>query len=73
MNSNGRVVARINGNNITCLDNDDNNGCGCGCSNSGLNLASGNGNIALTEGNILTTSDNFSNCGFGRNNRYIRF
>ena len=75
LNSNGRVVARINGNNITCIDNNDSScGCGCnnGCNNSGVNLISDNGNIALTDGNILNTSDN-SNCGCGRNNRYRRY
>ena len=70
-NSNGRVVARINGNNITCIDNNDNNSCGCGCNNSGVSLVSDNGNIALSEGNLSTTSD--SNCGCGRNNRYRRY
>ena len=64
LNNNGRVVARISGNNITCIDNNDNNSCGCGFSD--------NGNIALTDGNILTTNDN-SNCGCGRNNRYRRY
>lgn len=70
LNSNGRVVARINGNNVTCTSNNN----GCGCNNSGVNLISENGNIALTDGNILTTSnDNYSNCGCGgRNNRYRR-
>ena len=66
LNSDGRVVARITGNNVTCIDNNNNNGCGC--NNSGLSLVSDNGNIALTEGNILTTSN--TNCGCGRNNRY---
>jgi len=75
LNSNGRIVARINGNNVTCLDNSNDNGFGCNktFSNSGVNLVSGNGNIALADGNILTTSNTSSNCGCsGRNNRYRR-
>ena len=67
LNSNGRVVARINGNNITCIDN---NNCGCGCNNSAVNLVSDTSGIALNDGNILTTTDN---CGCGRNNRYRRY
>ena len=61
INSNGRVVARVTGNNVTCNDNN-----GCGCNNSGVSLISENGNI-------LTTTDNTTtNCGCGRNNRYCR-
>jgi len=74
INSNGRVVARINGNNVIC--NSNNNGCGCsnGCNNSVANLISETGNIALADGNILTTTDSTSsNCGCGRNNRGRRF
>jgi len=72
-NSKGRVVARINGNNVTC--NSNNKGCGYndGCNNSGVTLVSDNGNIALTDGNIVSTTDS-SNCGCsGRNNRYRRY
>ena len=70
LNSNGRVVARINGNTITCNSNNN----GCGCNNSSVSVVSDNGNIALTDGNILTTGNNISsNCGWGRNNRHTRF
>lgn len=70
LNSNGRVVARINGNNVICNSNNN----GCGCNNSGINFASDNGNITLSDGNILTTSNDISsNCGCGRNNRYRKF
>ena len=70
LNSNGRVVARINGNTITCNSNNN----GCGCNNSGVSVVTDNGNISLTDGNILTSDNNTSsNCGCGRNNRYTRF
>ena len=75
LNSNGRVVAKIRGNNVTCIDNNnDNNCCVNGCNNnSGLSLVSENGNIAFSDGNILTIDNNGSNCGCGgRNNRYRR-
>lgn len=68
VNSNGTVLARINGNTIQCRDNDYSNCCSCGCNN--------DNNIALSNGNILSTNDinsNFSNCGCrGRNFRYNR-
>jgi len=68
VNSNGTVLARINGNTIQCRDNDNSNCCSCGCNN--------DNNIALSNGNILSTNDinsNFSNCGCsGRNFRYNR-
>lgn len=67
------IVARINGNNITCNSNHNNNGCGFGSNNSGVSLVSDNGNIALTEGNILTATETSSNCSCGRNNRYRRY
>ena len=68
VNSNGTVLARINGNTIQCRDNDNSNCCSCECNN--------DNNIALSNGNILATNDinsNFSNCGCrGRNFRYNR-
>lgn len=68
VNSNGTVFARINGNTIQCRDNDNSNCCNCRCNN--------DNNIALSNGNILSTNDinsNFSNCGCrGRNFRYNR-
>ena len=60
------------------------NNCNCNCENNsnetltilnsnGRVVARINGNIALTDGNILTTSDDTS-CGCnGRNNRYRRY
>lgn len=57
LNSNGRVVARINGSTITC--NDDNNCC-CNTNNLGINLVSDNGNIS---------ENNCSSCGCNRNYR----
>lgn len=49
LNNDGRVIARINGNNITC--NDDTNGCGCG---------SGRNNLEI---GVLSEENNSSNCG----------
>lgn len=56
LNSNGRVVARINGNSVTCNDN---NNCSCGCSNNnlGISLVSNNGNI------LNNSENNCSSCG----------
>ncbi|MCI8272809.1 MAG: hypothetical protein HFJ55_01845 [Clostridia bacterium] len=31
LNNNGEVVARINGNSVTCNDDNNNDDCGCGC------------------------------------------
>lgn len=67
VNSNGVVLARINGNTIQCRDNDNNgNSCNCGCNN--------DNSITFSNGNLLSTNDtnsNFSNCGCrGRNLRY---
>lgn len=66
INSNGEIIARINGDSINCIDNDD--GCGCGRGNSStfndenlLNTSNGN--------NILSTNSN-SDCGCNR--RYYR-
>ena len=68
VNSNGVVLARINGNTIQCRDNDNSSCCNCGYNN--------DNNIALSNGNVLSNSDvnsNFSNCGCrGRNFKYNR-
>lgn len=46
LNSNGEVVARINGNTVTCTSNNGNNGNNCGCNGrsrlSTINLTNGN-------------------------------
>lgn len=57
LNSNGRVVARINGNTITCNDDSD---CCCNTNNLGINLISDSGN---------TSENNCSSCGCNRNYR----
>lgn len=75
LNSNGRVVARINGNNITCNSNNNSNSNGCrsgynnGFNNSGVTLVSENSDI--DDGNILTTADVSASNGVydGRNGR----
>lgn len=55
VNSNGQVVARINGNTVSCRRNNNNNGnCGCGNSNSLI--------AELAENNLInTTSSNGNN------------
>ena len=55
VNSNGQVVARINGNTVYCRRNNNNNGnCGCGNSNSLI--------AELAENNLInTTSSNGNN------------
>lgn len=77
VNSNGEIVARINGNSVSCNNN---NGCGCGC-NSGCNSGCGNSSATnalvanlLNENNINTTSINgtasSSGCGCCNNRSY---
>ena len=51
LNSNGEVVARINGNTVTCTSNNGNNGNNCGC-----NGRSGLSTINLTNGNNTNSS-----------------
>lgn len=67
INNNGEVIARINGDSINCIDNDDGCGCGCGnnstCNNDNFLNTTANGN------NILSTNSN-SDCGCNR--RYYR-
>ena len=53
VNSNGQVVARINGNAVSCYSNNNNNGCGCGNSNSLLTDFANN--------NLITTASNGNN------------
>ncbi len=60
VNSNGRVVARINGNTVSCRNNNNNGGCGCGNSNSLI--------AELVENNLINTAssngnNNSSSCG----------
>ena len=54
VNSNGQVVARINGNTVSCRRNNNNGNCGCGNSNSLI--------AELSENNLInTTSSNGNN------------
>lgn len=80
LNSNGEIVARINGNSITCISDNDNNENNCGCSCHGrkglntLNFANENGtNLTngsfFAENNSNNTGTN-SSCGCCNGGRY---
>lgn len=70
VNSNGEVIARINGNQISCLgnNNNNNNNNGCGCGNNATIVAS------LNEGNNINTisANNTLNSSCGCSNRSYR-
>lgn len=65
INSNGEVVARINGNSITCTDD---NGCGCGGKNNLLSEVSTTNLI-----NNQETTSSCNNCGCNRSYKRNRY
>ncbi len=62
VNSNGQVVARINGNTVSCRRNNNNGNCGCGNSNSLIAELSENNLINTTSSNGNNSSSSYGCC-----------
>ena len=62
VNGNGQVVARINGNTVSCRRNNNNGNCGCGNSNSLIAELSENNLINTTSSNGNNSSSSYGCC-----------